>query len=458
MQSKHGIRKTIALVVLVMAVLATLAGACARDVQEMGVTNLSSLHLSDTGGTATPVFMADQQGLGAIAVFEDAGTPVASIYDGGASAWSGAASLDSTLGVAGAVDFDTTLNVDGASQFNSMVSIDHVGATDGMQIDIVDASESGYTDLINAEWTAGAATTGGSNGIYVESNPIEDVSNAYALRGRTDMRGQDSTGVSVNQLHAVDALVNMSDQVYTVTDNISVFGAAVHSVDITAGDIVPASDAGTLNLFYGVWGDSMLEDFTGVTNGVLIMSHAGTYLDNGMRVANSGAMNAGLRLDNHTSNSPATMAYGVEMISAADKMTNGIYMATASFSDQDIVFQNGTGLSEETDTVLTFSEFLAAEEQTAEVVSAGSTIVATGTYQPLTSAAAVTTSTSTAIADGTKVGQLLILVNENASDAITIDDAANTRLSGNAVLGNDDSLMLIWDGADWLEIGQVDTT
>ena len=50
------------------------------------------------------------------------------------------------------------------------------------------------------------------------------------------------------------------------------------------------------------------------------------------------------------------------------------------------------------------------------------------------------------------------MVNENASDAITIDDGANTRLSGNAVLGNDDSLMLIWDGADWLEIAQADTT
>ena len=102
--------------------------------------------------------------------------------------------------------------------------------------------------------------------------------------------------------------------------------------------------------------------------------------------------------------------------------------------------------------------WLICKEQTVFTVGADATIYPKGTYQPLNSAAAVTTNTTTAIADGDIVGQLLLLVNENASDTITIDDAANTRLSGNAVLGNDDSLLLIWDGADWLEIAQANTT
>jgi len=92
-ESKRVVRIIVAAIVLLSLVV-----ACAqRDIQEMGVTNLSSLHLKDTGETATPVFMVNQEGTGAIAVFEDAGTPVASIYDGGATNWTGAMDFDSTL-------------------------------------------------------------------------------------------------------------------------------------------------------------------------------------------------------------------------------------------------------------------------------------------------------------------------------------------------------------------------
>ncbi len=89
-------------------------------------------------------------------------------------------------------------------------------------------------------------------------------------------------------------------------------------------------------------------------------------------------------------------------------------------------------------------------------LSDGGAITPTTAYQPITSTAAVTANATTAIADGTVTGQLLILVNENASDAIIIPDAANTNLSGATTLGNDDTLWLIWDGADWLELGQAD--
>lgn len=141
-----------------------------------------------------------------------------------------------------------------------------------------------------------------------------------------------------------------------------------------------------------------------------------------------------------------------------DTWDYGIDFNSATAMTADFRFQNGTELEEVTDTVLTFSEFLAAEEQTALVLEAGVSVTPTGTYQPLTSAARITTSTSCAIISGTVNGQFLVLVNENASDLITIDDGANTRLSGDAILGNDDTLMLMWDGADWLEIGGSDNT
>lgn len=83
-------------------------------------------------------------------------------------------------------------------------------------------------------------------------------------------------------------------------------------------------------------------------------------------------------------------------------------------------------------------------------VTAGSTITPTGTLQPLTSGSAVTTSTSTAIANGTTSGQLLILHNKNASDAITIDGAgANVECGGNQAIGPTDTLVLHWQTDDW---------
>jgi hypothetical protein len=48
-----------------------------------GVTNFGSVHLADTNGTATPVFMVNSTGPSAIAEFRDGGTPVARILDGG---------------------------------------------------------------------------------------------------------------------------------------------------------------------------------------------------------------------------------------------------------------------------------------------------------------------------------------------------------------------------------------
>lgn len=124
----------------------------------------------------------------------------------------------------------------------------------------------------------------------------------------------------------------------------------------------------------------------------------------------------------------------------------------------DITFVNGTTLGEAVDTVLDFSEFLAATEQTVFALSAAGYITPTGTYQPITSTAAISTNVTTAIQDGAVNGQLLILVNENAADAIIIVDGANTKMGGDKTLtgGEGDSIFLMWDGADWLCIGYND--
>lgn len=95
-------------------------------------------------------------------------------------------------------------------------------------------------------------------------------------------------------------------------------------------------------------------------------------------------------------------------------------------------------------------------EASVTVITAGTTITPTAPYMPVTSTAEFTASATTAIADGTLTGQTVCVVNENVSDVIHIPDGANTNLSGQADLGNDDVLCVLWDGADWLEISQVD--
>lgn len=141
-----------------------------------------------------------------------------------------------------------------------------------------------------------------------------------------------------------------------------------------------------------------------------------------------------------------------------DTWDYGIDFGSATAMTADFRFQNGTELEEVTDTVLTFSEFLAAEEQTPLALGADHPITPTGTYMPLTSAAAISTHATTAIVDGTVNGQLLIITNENGTDAITIIDNANTKLGGNKVLtgGEGDAIFLMWDGADWICIGYND--
>lgn len=99
---------------------------------------------------------------------------------------------------------------------------------------------------------------------------------------------------------------------------------------------------------------------------------------------------------------------------------------------------------------LTNSNFLVLTAQTAVSVTEQAYITATGTYQPLTSAAAYSTSLTTAVMSGTIAGELLILENQNASDVITIvGTGANVECKSDVALGAGDTLWLIWNGVDW---------
>jgi hypothetical protein len=78
-------------------------------------------------------------------------------------------------------------------------------------------------------------------------------------------------------------------------------------------------------------------------------------------------------------------------------------------------------------------------------------------YVSLTTTGAVTGSVTTAIADGATGNTFLIIENGGAHDVI-IKDGANTKFSGDLTLtgGANDTLMVIWNGTDWVGLGLTD--
>ena len=94
-------------------------------------------------------------------------------------------------------------------------------------------------------------------------------------------------------------------------------------------------------------------------------------------------------------------------------------------------------------------------EQSSVAPAAGSTLAPTTGYVVLTPAANVTLDATTAIANGSTAGQMLILQG-NGNFFVTVPDNANTRMAGTIVIGNNDVLTLIWNGSDWVEVSFSD--
>lgn len=89
---------------------------------------------------------------------------------------------------------------------------------------------------------------------------------------------------------------------------------------------------------------------------------------------------------------------------------------------------------------------------TETTVAASDTLIPATRTHILTAASAVTLDTTTAIQDGLYKGQMLILVGTDDTNTVTINTGANTHFSANRALGDGDTLMLVWDGTNWLEV------
>lgn len=111
-------------------------------------------------------------------------------------------------------------------------------------------------------------------------------------------------------------------------------------------------------------------------------------------------------------------------------------------------FKSSSALTLRSGAAFSVTGFLNGGLQTAITVDESSTISPTGTVQRISSSRAVGTS---AISGRTTEGRLLILVNVG-SNTITLTDTGTLKLSGNIALGQYDSVSLVADGTNWIQL------
>jgi hypothetical protein len=111
---------------------------------------------------------------------------------------------------------------------------------------------------------------------------------------------------------------------------------------------------------------------------------------------------------------------------------------------------NATGFDNVTMANGTVAHWLTLTANTTIAVTDGATITPAGSYQPLSSAGTVTATIATT---GMAAGDQLTLVN-TANTTINVLDAGTAKLSAAAALGQFDSLRLVFDGTNWVEVGR----
>lgn len=120
---------------------------------------------------------------------------------------------------------------------------------------------------------------------------------------------------------------------------------------------------------------------------------------------------------------------------------------TDSLSTADIAVSDDATV---TDDLTTADLYLT--QQSTQTIGYQGTITPTGTYHQIAASAARGTSS---VAGVSTAGRVITLINVGAQ-TITLTDTGTLKLSGNAALGQYDSLVLISDGTNWIQVSKTD--
>ncbi len=388
----------------------------------------------------------------------------------------------------GNASFADNVTVTGATVLNGGL------AMDGTVFTVADTS--GDTVIGGTLLVTGTATLSGGLAMDVNKFTVADTTGNTLIAGSLTANGGISADSGVFSVADVTGAV----QAGGLTVGVSGTGADATFYSATTGDLMlwDASEecldvTGTagqnaLRVLDGnvdfadalaVTGATTLTGALAANGGIATDGTAFTVADTSGNVGTTGtltvggvaALNGGLTMDatafTVADTSGNTVIGGTLLVTGTATLNGGLAMDGAAFTVANTSGNTQVGgtlgvtgtttLTGAAATVstLTVGTFAIMGKAATVVVTNGSTIVPLGTYQPITSTAVVSTSLTTAIGNGATAGQLLILVNANAADAITIVEGNVFWAGGNdIILGARRSVWLMWDGTDWIVLGE----
>lgn len=379
--------------------------------------------------------------------------------------------VDGTTRLDGAVNANSTLDVDGniSSGTGAITATDNVivdGAADAEQLVI-----QGYSTQTN-------------NPFVIEQSDGTDkftVSNAgnVVVAGTSDLQGNVSdsggtltvadnaaiTGQADAEQLVVTGYTTQTNSLFVVEDssNSDIFEVESSQINANNNPIVNIGAAGT--------------DFG--TDGSLTTAQTVTVSAGGLTVTAGGISIASGALDADgavTLNSTVDIDGNISSGTGAITITDNVLVDGAADAEQLIVQGNGTQTnnifvveqSDGTDVgtisnagLLTLgggvtvsngnaqvNDFIIADAASAIDATGDAVITPTGTYQQLTASGSTTPTVTTS---GITAGTILVLINTAAQD-ILIQDSGTMMLTGDLTLNQYDSLMLWFDGTNWIEI------